>query len=71
MFLRGLGHVTEKKTCYHYDLYCYPHVAIVFCRDFDGWGESTIKLLINSTNISAMIQHTSVSVVYYDIQESI
>ena len=35
-----------KQTRYLYDLYCYPHVAIAFCSDFGGWGESTIKLLL-------------------------
>ena len=43
-----------------YNLYCCPHVAIVFCSDFGGWGESTIKLLLKSTNISAILQHMSV-----------
>ena len=37
---QGQGHVTVNKTCYLYDLYCFPHVAIVFCSDFGGWGES-------------------------------
>ena len=29
-----------------YDLYCCPHVAILFRSYFGGWGESTIKLLL-------------------------
>ena len=28
------------------NLYCCPHMAIVFCIDFGGWGESTIKVLL-------------------------
>ena len=36
----------DKQTCYLHNLYCCPHVAIVFRSDFVGWGESTIKLLI-------------------------
>ena len=43
--LKGAGSRNRKQTCYLYDLYCCPHVAIVFRSDFGGWGESTIKLL--------------------------
>ena len=43
--LKGTGSRSRKQTCYLYNLYCCPHVAIVFCRDSGGWGESTTKLL--------------------------
>ena len=42
---KGAGSRNRKQTCYLYNLYCFPHVAIVFCTDFGGWGESTRKLL--------------------------
>ena len=32
--------------CSYHNLYCCPHVAIVFCSDFGGWGESTVKLFL-------------------------
>ena len=35
----------RKQTCYLHNLYFCPHVAIVFCTDSGGWGESTRKLL--------------------------
>ena len=35
-----------KQTCYLRNLYCCPYVAIVFCTDFGGWRESTIRLLL-------------------------
>ena len=44
--IKGAGSRNRKQTCYLYDLYCFPHVAIVFRSDFGGWGESTIKLLL-------------------------
>ena len=43
---KGAGSRKRKQTCYLYNLRCCPHVAIVFCTDFGGWGESTIKLLL-------------------------
>ena len=58
--LKGAGSRNRKQSCYLYDLYCCPHVAIVSCSDFGGWGESTIKLLLKSTNISAILLHMSV-----------
>ena len=33
------------------------------CTEFGGWGESTQKLLLKSTNISAIVQRKSVLVV--------
>ena len=52
-FLKGHGHVTvnkpkRKQACYLWNLYCCPHVAIVFCTDFGGWGGSTLKLLLKT-----------------------
>ena len=44
--LKGAASRNCKQTCYLHDLYCFPHVAIVFRSDFGGWGESTIKLLL-------------------------
>ena len=58
--IKGAGSRNRKQTCYLYDLYYYPHVAIVFCTDSGGWGESTRKLLQKSTNISAILQRMSV-----------
>ena len=43
--IKGAGSRNRKPTCYLYNQYCCPHVAIVFCKDFGGWGESTRKLL--------------------------
>ena len=43
---KGAGPRNRKQTCYLYNLYCCPHVAIAFRSDSDGWGESTIKLLL-------------------------
>ena len=43
---KGAGSRNSKQTGYLYDLYCFPHVAIVFRSNFGGWGESTIKLLL-------------------------
>ena len=43
--LKGAGSRNRKQTCYLYNLYCFPHVAIVFCTDFGGWDESNRKLL--------------------------
>ena len=45
--IKGAGSRNRKYTCYIYNLHCCPLVAIVFCTDFGGWGESTIKLLLN------------------------
>ena len=45
VYLKGTGSRNRKQTCYLYNLYCCPHVAIVFCTDSGGWGESTTKLL--------------------------
>ena len=42
--LKGAGSRNRKQTCYLKNLYCCPHVAIVFCPDFGGWGESKLKL---------------------------
>ena len=42
--VKAQGHVTVNKPDL-YNLYCFPHVAIVFCTDFGGWGKSTRKLL--------------------------
>ena len=58
--IKGAGSRNRKQTCYLCDLYCCPHVAIVFRSDFGGWGEFTIKLLQKSTNISAILQRMSV-----------
>ena len=44
-YLKGAGSRNCKQTCYLYNLYHCPHVAIVLCTDFGGWGESTGKLL--------------------------
>ena len=42
----SLQHIRNRKqTRYIYNLNCCPHVAIMFCSDFGGWGESTRKLL--------------------------
>ena len=43
--VKGTGSRNRKQTYYLYNLYCCPHVAIVFCTDSGGWGESTRKLL--------------------------
>ena len=45
-YIKGAGLRNRKQICYLYNLYCCPYVAIVFCTDFGGWGESTIKLLL-------------------------
>ena len=42
---KEIGSRNRKQTCYLYDLCCCPHVAIVFCTDSGGWGESTRKFL--------------------------
>ena len=42
----GARSCNRKQTCYLYNLYCCPHVAIVFSTDFGGWGESTRKLFL-------------------------
>ena len=44
---KGKGSRNCKQTCDLYDLCCCPHVAIVFCKNSGGWGESTRKLLPN------------------------
>ena len=44
--LKGAGSRNRKQNCYLCNLYCCPHVAIVLCIDFGGWGESTLKLLL-------------------------
>ena len=49
---KGAGSRNRKQTCYLYNLYCCPHVAIVFCTDFGGRGESTRKLLPKNPPIS-------------------
>ena len=43
--LKGTGSRNRKQSCYLYNLYCCPHLAIVFCTDSGGWAESTAKLL--------------------------
>ena len=43
---KGTGSRNRKQTRYLYNLYCCPHVAIMFWTDFGGWGEFTIKLLL-------------------------
>ena len=43
--IKGTGSRNRKQTRDLYNLYCCPHVAIVFCTDAGGWGESTRKLL--------------------------
>ena len=43
-FVKGARSRNRKETCYLYNLYCCLHVAIVFCTDFGGWGESTRQL---------------------------
>ena len=48
MIVKGAGSRNRKQTCYLFNLYCCPHVAIVLCLDFGGWGESTIKLLLKT-----------------------
>ena len=70
--LKGAGSRNRKQTCYLYDLYCCPHVAIVFCIDFGGWGESTIKLLLKIHQYLC-IPTTYECLVYFSkkIQESI
>ena len=63
---KGAGSRNRKQTYYLYNLYYFPHVAIVFCTIcsaqilVDGVNplESYLK---NSTNISAIVQHMSVS----------
>ena len=44
--IKGAGSRNRKQTCYLYYLHCCPHVAIILCTDFGGWGESKIKLLL-------------------------
>ena len=61
--VKGAGSRDRKQTCYLLNLYCCPHLTIVFCTDFGGWGESTQKLFLKATNISAIVQHMSVSFV--------
>ena len=47
--LKAQGHVTVNKPVISiinfYNLYCFPHVAIVLRTDFGVWGESTRQLL--------------------------
>ena len=61
--VKGAWSSNRKQTCYLYNLYCYPHLAIVFCKDFGGWRESTITLLKKSTNICAIVHHMRASFV--------
>ena len=61
--INGAGTRNRKQTGYLYNLYCFPHVAIVFCTDIGGWDESKRKLLQKSTNISGIVQHMRVSFV--------
>ena len=60
--VKETGSRNRKQTCNLYNLYCCPHVAIVFCTD-DGVNprESYFQ---KSTNISAIVQHMSVSFVF-------
>ena len=41
VLVKGTGSRNRKQACY-----LYKHVAIWFFTDFDGWGESTINLLL-------------------------
>ena len=36
LLLKGTGSRNQKQICYLYNLYCCPHVAIVFYTDFGG-----------------------------------
>ena len=44
--IKGAGSRGREQSCYLYNLYFCPHVAIVFGTYFSGWGESITKLLI-------------------------
>ena len=59
------GSCNRKQTCCLHNLCCCQLMAIVFCTEFGGWGKSTIKLLLKSTNISAIVQQMSVSFVFF------
>ena len=44
--VKGARSRNRKQTCYLSNLYRCPNVAIGLCTDSDGWGESTIKVLL-------------------------
>ena len=58
--VKGVGSHNCKQTCYLHALYCCPNVVIVFCTDFGGWGESTIKLLLKIHQFSTIVLFVSV-----------
>ena len=62
--VKGVGSCNRKQTCYLYNQNCCPHVATVLCTYFGGLRESVIKLLLKSTDVSAIAQHVSGSLVF-------
>ena len=44
--LKGQGHLTLNKPVASRIFIATHTVAIVFCTDFGGWGESTLQLLV-------------------------